>query len=305
MKKKINLILLLLILTMVFVGCKNNTEIVNEPEKEIEIDNNNIIRDIYNIRDNKKPKDLVEYLDKNISIIETEELSEGIYILNNMQKKYLEEYSNKIKDIKYQRTISLSVADINEIQINSSEDIDKYFEKIDEELKNILLEAYSGNYKLIRINGIYSFEINYENYNKYIDVLPEIKLLMDIYNEEQRFVNSKEYKFEELSKKLLRLEEYIFNYKDSQDYEKLLRIYSKSLLVYLEGDSRLVLVDENNIYKQEILNEYKLMSEKDTILGEISKDYLEKINISESVLTEEVKDSVLGIHNKAIALLEK
>lgn len=305
MKKKINLILLLLILTMVFVGCKNNTEIVNEPEKEIEIDNNNIIRDIYNIRDNKKPKDLVGYLDKNISIIETEELSEGIYILNNMQKKYLEEYSNKIKDIKYQRAISLSVADINEMQINSSEDIDKYFEKIDEELKNILLEAYSGNYKLIRINGIYSFEINYENYNKYIDVLPEIKLLMDIYNEEQRFVNSKEYKFEELSKKLLRLEEYIFNYKDSQDYEKLLRIYSKSLLVYLEGDSRLVLVDENNIYKQEILNEYKLMSEKDTILGEISKDYLEKINISESVLTEEVKDSVLGIHNKAIALLEK
>lgn len=310
MKKKGFLLLLGLIMMVNIVSCGTvngvkDTDINNE-DRTREENNSNFIKDIHDIRDTKRPKDLVEYLEEHSSEMEIEELSEAIYTLNTMQKKYLEYYNKEIEPIKYQRQITLGVKNVEEITIDSLEDIDKYFNKVeDENFKNIIIEAYKGNYELSRKDSKYIFAINYNLYEKYRNISPEVGSLIEISSEEQEFLNSREYELKTLNDKLLKLEKHLRNYKDGLDYEELLRIYSNNLLVFLEGDSRIILVDRENLFRPEVIKVYNKISDGDSITGEVVGDYLEELNISGSVLTEEVKNSILGIHNKAIALLEK
>ena len=73
----------------------------------------------------------------------------------------------------------------------------------------------------------------------------------------------------------------------------------------MEGTKELPIVDEENKIKSDVLEAYKSIVAKDSITSEVLKDYLKNIEESEGMMTEKVMESVLTIHNNAIALLER
>lgn len=308
MKKK-SFVSMLLILSLVLIGCKLGGGDKNNSTDDwsLEKDKNNLFDQVKNISRDGRPADLVAYLDTNMIRMRSEELTESVYILNTMQKKYLRDYNKFIGSGDYGSLLLDYMADKDEISFNSREDLEEIFEDLeDEKLRDFLIEAYGGDYRLIKVDQDYKFIIDYDRYRKYeTSMLSEVKDYIDIQREDQAFGLTGEVDLKKLGDKLIGLEDHLRSYAGGFGCEDLLRIYSKDLIFLMEGDQARPIVDEDNKIKSDVLEAYKSIVKKEGITSEAISTYLNKIEEFEGERTEEVVDSVLTIHNRAIAMLEK
>ncbi len=305
---KYRIIILLLTITILFTGCNNKELDSNSTVPEIDNVNKTIteyINEIEEIEKNNKPIVLVKYIEEHSKDMDAEELSLALYSLRGIQLKYIDEYNKSIKPLKYQREISFLGDKLEDINIKSLSDVDKYFQGIEDELKDAIYEAYSGNYKLVKSGSRYIFIIDYDKYFNYGDMISEILSLIQIYDKEQEILLTSKLNYNNLGDSLFKIEEHLLKYKDGLDYDEVLRIYSKNLLVFLEGNDRNSLVDsKENELKSEYKDIYIKHSTGNKITSKVIREYLKVLEESQYKITDEVKNSIMGFHNKAIAMLE-
>lgn len=305
---KYRIIILLLTITILFTGCNNKELDSNSTVPEIDNVNKTIteyINEIEEIEKNNKPIVLVKYIEEHSKDMDAEELSLALYSLRGIQLKYIDEYNKSIKPLKYQREISFLGDKLEDKNIKSLSDVDKYFQGIEDELKDAIYEAYSGNYKLVKSGSRYIFIIDYDKYFNYGDMISEILSLIQIYDKEQEILLTSKLNYNNLGDSLFKIEEHLLKYKDGLDYDEVLRIYSKNLLVFLEGNDRNSLVDsKENELKSEYKDIYIKHSTGNKITSKVIREYLKVLEESQYKITDEVKNSIMGFHNKAIAMLE-
>lgn len=308
MKKK-SFVLLLITIVVVLVGCtigkKDKGSLAGDWNLE-QIDSN-FLQEINKIIKEGKPVDLVRFLDINMIRMRTDELNEGVYLLNEMQKSNLNKYNKFLDNKEYQNMLSRERNNIENISFKSDSELEEKCSFIEnEELRGKIIEAYGGNYKLYERNNTYEFILDYDRYDKYENnILSELKTYLDIQKNDQCFMDNEDFSFNNLGEKLISIEEHLQTYSGGLGYEDLLRMYSKDLRIFMEGTKELPIVDEENKIKSDVLEAYKSIVAKDSITSEVLKDYLKNIEESEGMMTEKVMESVLTIHNNAIALLER
>lgn len=307
MKKKSFILILLglLLLAGCTLGKDNSTSSVDD--WSLDKDRENLYSKAEKISKTGKPSDLVDYLNANFIRMGSDELTGSIYLLNNMQKKHIKDYDEHIAKREYVGLLNDYMEKKDKPEFKNTEEIESFFSGMsDEDLEKMVIEAYSGGYKLIKSKGVYRFIIDYDQYEKYENnALSEIKTYLAIQKEDQDFKMEGDLSFEKLADKLVSLEKQLLTYKDGYGYEELLRIYSEDFRLLLEGNKDNPIVDEENKIRLDILNVYEYLSLKDTVTSEALNKYIKIIKESNRVMTQEVRDSIITIHNEVIALLEK
>lgn len=307
--KKRQYALLLVAIVLLIAGCSINNKNKGTATEDWELDESRseLLEEANRIVREKRPMDLVKFLDNKMIRMRAEELTEIVYLLNDMQENYQDSYDEKLKDIKYQQMIANNIEEFEEVEKKKSNEIEESLDFVeDEDLKVLLEEIYSGNYKITSSNTGYKVRINYDKYRSYENnMLTEVKNYIDIQRKDQTFEEEPAASFGELGNKLMSIEKHLKAYNKGFGYENLLRMYSRDLRTMLEGSDRLSLLDDENKIKSNVIDTYKLIAEENTITSNAVKEYLEEIENSDGFMTDRVRDSVLVIHNKAIDLLEK
>lgn len=273
---------------------------INKSEEEILIEFNNMIKE------EKEPYELVNYIDENIEKTSKDVATIMIENFLKVQENYIEVYSDELFKDNRQVIINKIYSEDN-LDIKNIDNID------DEATKEILKIILKGKYKIINIEGAYYPEIDYnklKNYSKYLT--QEITEYIEIKNieSENPFLigTSLVITWDELSERLIGVEEYLVKYPETLRLEELLRLYGEYLLIYLEGVKDTPNYDyiTKELY-DDVLESYKklIANNKGGITKDIIERYLSILEENDNKINEEVKGKIIDLYNEAINRLEE
>lgn len=313
MKKMLIASIILLLIIVVLVGCKgknikkNEEIIINQAEKDKGVSNNEdknkdkkkIMVDFKNIvESDNEPFKIVDFIDKNIGNVEEKEAVEMIVDLEQVQKEYIENYTDQLSNKDYQKSLmNLDKKDAIETE--------------DEELKKLLDKVLGGKYKLVNIEGSIYPIIDYEGlrvYNKYLSSNMEDYIeIRSIDSNDPIFLKGGfNVDFTELADRVITIENHIRSYPDSIKKEEILRLYGRYLKLYMEG------LDNTEIYnygthkiKDKVLESYNATGKiEDTITSIVINKYIHIIEENEFIIDESVFGEVTKLYSEAIGNLE-
>lgn len=258
------------------------------------------------VSENKEPYEIAHFIDENIQMVSDDGALEMVEELEKIQESYIEFYSDEL--FKNDRQVVLSrISDKGNVDINKIDTIE------DEELKKLLNILLEGKYKLANIEGTFYPVIDYGKFKEYDKYLPEEMIgYIEIKNieEENPFLigNSLVITWDELSERIIVVEEYLKKYPDAVKIEEMLRLYGEYLLAYLQGVKDTLNYDyETKVVYDDVINSYKkLVSEnKDSITKDIVERYLELLGENNNKINEEVEGKIVDLYNEAISRLEE
>ena len=179
-------------------------------------------------------------------------------------------------------------------------------------LKELIDKIIKGKYKLINMEGAFYPIIDYEElkaYNKYFS--DEMKDYLDIKSMDSNMptILDAEFliSFDELSERLITVENYIVKYPEGLKYEEVLRLYGAYLRLYLEGSDNTPIYDfETNKIRDDVLSSYKKTGNiKDTVTSKIVNKYINIIEENQNLIDNQVFSKITELHNEAIGILEE
>ncbi|MBZ2175821.1 hypothetical protein K8M07_11290 [Schnuerera sp. xch1] len=316
MNKKIIVSIIGLLLGIFAIGCENealkqNDDIIYNALESSQSDFNKkekegLVKDFKNIvESDNEPYTLVQFIDKNIKNATEEEAVAIVLILEEVQEKYIQEYTDQ-----------LFVED-NQMELLGLSQSELFFkEKKAENIKNVKLKELvdriiKGKYKLVNMEGAFYPIIDYEALKVYSDYLPdEIDEYINIKsmdsNKPKMLDAEMSISFDELTERLIDTENYIKQYPKSVKNEEVLRIYGEYLRIYLEGAPNTPIYDYGTkTIKNEVLSSYKEVSKmEDTITSTIVSKYIDIIVQNQNIIDENVFSKTPELHSEAIATLE-
>lgn len=259
---------------------------IDDSGKDYNKNKEDIMTDFDNmIKGDKEPYVLIKVIDENIKEVREREATEMIVKLEEIQKDYVERYTEELFTEGYQMEL-LSLSEINQSKEEKEDSQYLFFdEKIldgikNGDLKELVQELKDGKYKLINQEGVFYPIIDYErlkDYDEYIS--EEIIEYIHIKAKDSSIptVLDAEIKisFEELSEKLIKVEKYIDRYPLSEKQDELLNLYESYLHLYLVGtDNTLIYEEETEKIKDDVWNSYqKTIDKKDTKTAQIVAEY--------------------------------
>lgn len=313
------LLICFMFLLVTLVGCKgkkieeHNQKIINKIDEkeasESKPDKEKIMRDFKNIVKSKnEPIVIIEFIDKNIHEVSKEDAAEMIKDLEQIQKQFLENYSEELFLKDYQEQL---------INVSSKDEIDLFFNNSDLEkiedigLKELMEKIINGKYKLVNMEGSFYPIIDYEGlkvYNKHITA--ELQDYIEV-----KSIDSKDptildasllITFDQLADRIIKTENYIRNYPDSISKEEMLRLYGGYLKLYMEGVDNTPIYDyETGIIIDQVLESYKKTSNlEDPITSDIITKYMDIIEENELQIDETIFSQITVLYNQAIGRLE-
>ena len=313
------LLICFMFLLVTLVGCKgkkieeHNQKIINKIDEkeasESKPDKEKIMRDFKNIVKSKnEPIVIIEFIDKNIHEVSKEDAAEMIKDLEQIQKQFLENYSEELFLKDYQEQL---------INVSSKDEIDLFFNNSDLEkiedigLKELMEKIINGKYKLVNMEGSFYPTIDYEGlkvYNKHITA--ELQDYIEV-----KSIDSKDptildasllITFDQLADRIIKTENYIRNYPDSISKEEMLRLYGGYLKLYMEGVDNTPIYDyETGIIIDQVLESYKKTSNlEDSITSDIITKYMDIIEENELQIDETIFSQITVLYNQAIGRLE-
>lgn len=273
---------------------KNIEEKTKENSKVSQDDNQgNEIMDEFNtiIEKDIKLDQVINFIDKNISLISKENGSMMINTLEEVQKKNLTKLEEKFySDDNLQKKMYKIY--------NSDTDINIVDNIEDKELKALLTEVRDTGYRVETAEGTFFPIINYEFYKKYSSyVTSDMKDYIDIMTIESNEVPAKDgaliIGWDEVLKRALSQEKFIAQYSDSVKINDIKQLYKKYVTFTLFGlnntplfsyDSQVMVDDAKSTYINSIENG------ENSNLIEILREFLDILKKDNYRLTEEAKE---------------
>ncbi len=183
------------------------------------------------VTENQPPSSILEFMDKNKQALSREDMDKAVTGLVDVQQRRLKDYEDKIFS-----------PDIN-IKLNSYkyEDLKQLDNVKEDNLKNLLKEAFGDGYKLSTSEGMHYLEIDYDQifklYSSYIS--EQVKLYLEIMAAEsnKHFAAdaSLTIGLDELAGRIIKTEQFISNYPNFTRVNEIKRMHGYYLIAYLLG----------------------------------------------------------------------
>lgn len=227
MLKKLALIILCLSL-VVAAGCtpKKQTEL----DTPIELKANTIMNDFYTLtQKDSSVEEVANFVNNNIFNVSKEDASKMVDQFEKIQKKNLPQFENMFNDDGIQNKINSEYK-----SITAQSDIK------DTELKELLAKTKNSGYKVETAEGFFFPIIDYGFYKNFSScVTPDMKDYIDIMAEESNRVPAKDAAlvigWDEVLKRALNQETFIYTHKDSVKVNEVKQLYKKYFTFTLYG----------------------------------------------------------------------
>lgn len=317
MKKKYTLFVIVLIIIVVIAGCAVNSSKEKDPEdpKKVEEqmaqaekkEKEKMERVFENlIKEKSEPYKLVEFIDDNISKASSDYAEKMLLELESMQKSYEVHYMDELfKDNRQSKLIE--VFPHYEFDKNKIDNIE------DEKLRELITRIIDGKYKIVSTEGYFYIVTDYkgfDNYKKYVsDEISSFIEIKAIHLDTPPMIDGAVIiPWDEISNRLINLEEYLKKYPDGAKSEEITRLYGEYLVMYMSGgDNTPIYNIENKIIFDDILESYKktIANNKESITGNTISKYLELIEENEYIIDETITSKIIDFNNEAIGDLEE
>ena len=312
MKKQIiiSIILIVVVFLIVLSGCRKKVPIVKDPSEELEpteeVTIEEIMKDFNNIVESKNsPDKIVAFIDENIEKLSQIEGDEMLSELERALEKFLESETNKIFDLdKDGELIGLAGEELFFPK-------EKVQEIKNDELRTEIIRVLDSKYKLINLEGNYYPIVDYEKLQEYdkniSDELKDYFAIKALDSNMPVAIDGGLYiSYDELSQRILKIEDFTQRYSGGQRHEEMLKAYRDKLSIYLLGiDNSPIADEETQKIHQDLLNSYKKTANiKDAITSFILNKYVNLIEENDYIVNQTVKENVLSLINEALSLLE-
>ncbi|QXM06927.1 hypothetical protein [Crassaminicella indica] len=269
----------------------------DQDEKKLsEEDEEKIMMHYNEILANKKPYEVLAFIDKNIYVLSEKNADELLIGLEKVQNKYKSEYTDSLLEddfIKQNKLHKIFGYKFNKRKIEAIED---------EDLKALVVEMVKGGYKLVTLEGSFYPIIDYGYLKKYMPyVSDEMKGFINIVSRESNHLtwngDKVSISWDELSNRALKAEEYLKKYKESQMRKEVANLYMMYINTLMNGSQNMPLLDvKTNKVNNKILNSYqKLLTENaTTTTAKIIKEYIEAIEKNEA----KIDDTIIEVSDK-------
>lgn len=312
--KKTLVLFMTLVLTISLVGCKTKKSKESSQKLEAEVLDmmeeeriEAVLTEFNELIANKEVKtsEIIAFVDENIEDLDKDNADRIVLELEEILIKNLEGIYGDINEKKLEPKIASLIGE----NIFIAEE--KLKESKDEELKEFIKKIHEEYYKVMVLKDELDVIVDYDKLLKYNEDISEkigeyfsIQALST--NEPILCDGSLNISYEDLSKRLVKIEKYVRKYPHEERYEKMLRRYKNGLVVYLKGSKNSPVIEgESKKFKKEVLNSYKdTAKNKEDITSYIVRKYLELIRDNDDTMNENVEKSVLSLVNEAIYHLE-
>ncbi|HHV39526.1 MAG TPA: hypothetical protein GXX70_08580 [Tepidimicrobium sp.] len=272
------------------------------------------------IKGDNEPYILIRFIDKNIKTATGDETAEMLLKLEAVQEKYIDRYVDQLFTEGYQmELLSLSEIPRGENDTKGIKILDELFfdeSKVDEikngDLKDLIQKLIEGKYRLINLEGAFYPIIDYEELAAYEEyVTEEIGEYIRI-----RALESKEpialdaeliVTFDQLSQRLIDMENYMIKYPKSKKYDKILELYEEYLDGYLAGLPNSPIYDyETKIIREDVRGSYeRLMLDENVNISQVVAKYMDIIEENGNKIDNSVLSKVSKLKKEAIDKLRK
>ena len=308
------IVLIILGLFIILSGCSKKKPIEKEPVKEPvenvedvdkeEINKDKVMKEFDDIAVKSDINKMVLFIDGKISKLST---IEGDKMISDLEKN-LNKGLDSAKD-------KLSKLDISGELIQISNELffpeDKIKDIKDDKLRTEVEMLFNNKYKLLNLEGEYYPVVDYEKLKKYNDnISPELKDYIAIKaldsNNPVAIDGGLYITHNDLSDRILKIEEFLQKYSGGQRYEEMLKQYRNKLSIYMTGIPNTPIADrDTNKINDDVLNSYKKTSEtKDSVTAFIMRKYINSIKENEYIINDIVEGNALSLINESISLLE-
>ncbi len=173
------------------------------------------------------------------------------------------------------------------------------------DLRSNLEKLYKLNYKILREGKDLKLIVDYSKFLNYNGKISEdadeyLNIKSKLVNIPTEYEGNLNISYEDLGKRLIKIEDYIVHYPQSKRYEDILMAYRENLVDYLKGTDKTPIINEKGIIDNDALNSYKeLAKNKDSITGQLIRKYQTNLRVDENF---EVR--VLSLVNEALSEIE-
>ncbi|HHW30603.1 MAG TPA: hypothetical protein GXX20_02845 [Clostridiaceae bacterium] len=276
---------------------KQNTIENNDNEQD---DKENKIMEEYRglFSGNFSIKEIVEFIDKNISLVSDENATLMVDEFEKMQKEYLSELEEKYNNATIQEELGKKyLSDFDISKINKIDGIENVG------LRELLTETLESGYKVETAEGMFFPVINYEFYKKYSDyVTSDIKEYIDIMAIESSNPPAKDaalvISWEEILNRALTQEKFIIKNESSIRIQDIKNLYNKYMTFTLFGLNNTPLFTyDTKAMDPEAKEVYLRAVEKveESNFLKTLKEYVELLKKNNYKLTDEVEQFRKGI----------
>jgi hypothetical protein len=244
---------------------------------------------------NKKPKEMFEYLNQNIKEMNKASATEAAGILVNVLEEYETTYNEQL--------YTGNIPDLMYQYFEFAFDYSKIESIKESELKALLYDITLGGFKIVDAEGTFMVIVDYDalkTFNEYIE--DELKTYIDImslmYSDPVAIDASIMVNPEELEKRIVQMEDYIKSYDNARRKEIMTSLYLGYMMVYMSGTDNTPIFDYDsgtmnaNMFKT---FEKAAVTHKDTIFGKVMSKYVQILKQESFTNTEKVQDFILNI----------
>jgi len=295
MKRLISIALIISILVMVLSGCSISSK------GTYGVDEKEIISQLNSMKEQgSKPKEMFDYLNQNISLLDKKAATDALGILVGTLEEFEVIYNER-----------LFTEDIPDLMF-------KYFEykfdynKIDsikeQKLKDLLTDIVWGGFKITETEGTFMVVVDYDNlktFNKNVD--DEINTYIDVmalrYNDPISIDEGLAIAPEELVNRIIQMESYIKSYDNKQREEIIVSMYEGYIMVYMSGTDNTPVFDfDTGVISPDMFKNFEetASKQKDTVFGKVLSKYVELLKLEGFNNTEKVQDFMLNIDTMVI-----
>lgn len=240
---------------------------------------------------NPNPKQIIEFLDENISLSTKESGSKMIMALEEAQKNNLSNFEHKFNESGIQQEIDkVYKPDFSLI------DIDKISNEI---LKNLLVSTKENGLKVETTEGMYYPVIDYELYKKYENkVTADVKEYINIFSKESNNPPAKDaaiiITWDDVLKRARNQAQFISEYPNSARLNEAKKLYNKYVSFILYGANNTPLFNYDNqtmnpYAKTAYLKAADAINKSDNAFNILLKDYVTILKENNYKLTENVE----------------
>jgi len=236
-------------------------------------------------------EEIIGFLDENMGKLSKNDASALLIRFEELQKENLSSLEEQYFSEGVQNKI------YNTVDPGSPLDLDNIDSVKDPELKELLVKTRDSGYKVETAEGMYFPVLDYEFYKKYAAYTnDDIKEYVDLMAVESNKVPAKDAAlmigWDELVKRALKMEEFIFTYVDSVKFDDVKDLYDKyvNFIIYGLNNTPLFSYDKKTMNEKARAAYTDVVREPgDSRLLQILKDYLKVIENNNYTLTDEVE----------------